>query len=198
MTAFPPRLPEQPIFYPVLNAEYAIQIARDWNTRSESRAGYVTRFEVDDNYASRFEPHIVGSRQHEELWIPAEQLDAFNGHITGKIEVVEAFFGEGFRGYMSEGAHDWTGNDAVEQFVLLEAIWGYNAGKDFPGEIAANPKPIFLHFLFWTQHDFYPEQSITAERRDEILRAISSAWDRAFGPDIVLCYSGRYRGAHRA
>ncbi len=42
MTAFPPRLPEQPIFYPVLNAPYAIKIARDWNTKSEMRAGYVT------------------------------------------------------------------------------------------------------------------------------------------------------------
>jgi hypothetical protein len=29
MTAFPPRLPEQPIFNPVLNASYAIKIARD-------------------------------------------------------------------------------------------------------------------------------------------------------------------------
>ncbi|MCX6602849.1 MAG: ADP-ribosylation/crystallin J1, partial [Acidobacteria bacterium] len=31
--AFPPRLPEQPIFYPVVNREYATQIARDWNTK---------------------------------------------------------------------------------------------------------------------------------------------------------------------
>jgi len=29
MRAFPPRLPEQPIFYPVLSEEYAIKIARD-------------------------------------------------------------------------------------------------------------------------------------------------------------------------
>lgn len=29
-TAFPPRLPEQPIFYPLLNEEYADRIARDW------------------------------------------------------------------------------------------------------------------------------------------------------------------------
>ena len=31
MRAFPPRLPEQPIFYPVLSEDYAIRIARDWN-----------------------------------------------------------------------------------------------------------------------------------------------------------------------
>lgn len=40
---FPPRLPEQPIFYPVLNEEYAVQIAHDWNVPA-SGAGFVTRF----------------------------------------------------------------------------------------------------------------------------------------------------------
>lgn len=42
-TAFPPRLPEQPIFYPVTNEEYAIQIARDWNVPA-SGSGFVTCF----------------------------------------------------------------------------------------------------------------------------------------------------------
>ena len=44
---FPPRLPEQPFFYPVLNEDYATQIARDWNTKDERSgfAGYVLRFE---------------------------------------------------------------------------------------------------------------------------------------------------------
>ena len=87
MTAFPPRLPEQPIFYPVLNAPYAIKIARDWNTKSAMRAGYVTEFEVEDAYGSRCEPRIVGSREHEELWVPAEELAEFNSHIHGKIHV---------------------------------------------------------------------------------------------------------------
>ena len=30
---FPPRLPEQPIFYPVFNEEYAKDISRKWNVR---------------------------------------------------------------------------------------------------------------------------------------------------------------------
>ena len=30
---WPPRLHWQPIFYPVLNQEYAVQIARDWNAK---------------------------------------------------------------------------------------------------------------------------------------------------------------------
>jgi hypothetical protein len=96
MSAFPPRLPEQPIFYPVLNEEYARQIARDWNTKQNSRVGVVTRLEVDDAYAAKFEPHIVGSRVHEELWVPADELAEFNGHIVGRIQVVAAYFGEGW------------------------------------------------------------------------------------------------------
>lgn len=34
--AFPPRLPHQPFFYPVLTEEYATKIARDWNTKDDS------------------------------------------------------------------------------------------------------------------------------------------------------------------
>ncbi|HLM02960.1 MAG TPA: hypothetical protein VK400_18050 [Pyrinomonadaceae bacterium] len=46
-TEFPPRLPVQPIFYPVLNEEYAAQIARDWNAKyNEDKVGYVTKFAV--------------------------------------------------------------------------------------------------------------------------------------------------------
>lgn len=97
MRAFPPRLPEQPIFYPVLNEEYARQIARDWNTKQHSLVGFVTRFEVEDAYVAKFERRVVGSRVHEELWVPAEELAEFNRHIDGRIDVVAAYFGEGWR-----------------------------------------------------------------------------------------------------
>lgn len=88
--AFPPRLPEQPIFYPVLDLEYAIEIARDWNVK-ESGAGYVTRFEVDAAFASRYPVQTAGARRHRELWVPAEELDEFNARIVGAIEVVASF-----------------------------------------------------------------------------------------------------------
>src|ERR1041385_2739994 len=81
--AFPPRLPEQPIFYPVTNEDYAIQIAREWNAKSDG-SGFVTRFEVDAEYASRFPKKSVGSIVHEELWVPAEELGEFNPKIVGK------------------------------------------------------------------------------------------------------------------
>ena len=87
---FPPRLPEQPIFYPVLNESYAAQIARDWNVKA-SGAGYVTRFEVSADYVARFEEQTVGGSLHKELWVPAEELSEFNAHIVGTIEVIEEF-----------------------------------------------------------------------------------------------------------
>jgi hypothetical protein len=89
--AFPPRLPEQPIFYPVLTREYAEQIARDWNTRTEPYVGYVTEFEIEAEYISRFEIQKVGAANHLEYWIPAEELENFNRHIQGQIRVVQEF-----------------------------------------------------------------------------------------------------------
>jgi hypothetical protein len=90
---FPPRLPEQPIFYPVLTREYAEQIARGWNTKDERSGfiGYVLEFDVDAEYLYRFEVRRVGSDKHLEYWIPAEELDEFNGHIQGNIRVISRF-----------------------------------------------------------------------------------------------------------
>jgi hypothetical protein len=88
--AFPPRLPEQPIFYPVLDEEYAIQIARDWNTRDGGK-GFVLRFHVGRDYLSPFQVQTVGARIHREYWIPAEDLPEFNRNIVGIIEVAHRF-----------------------------------------------------------------------------------------------------------
>ncbi len=92
---YPPRLPEQPIFYPVLNEKYAEEIAQKWNTKEFDCKGYVTKFEIDDNYFSSFEIHTVGRYYHQELWIPAEELDNFNRHIIGLIEVINSFSDDG-------------------------------------------------------------------------------------------------------
>lgn len=87
---FPPRLPDQPIFYPVLNEEYARQIARDWNVR-DSGAGYVTRFAVRSEFLARYPVQTVGARMHQELWIPAEDLPEMNRNIVGLIEVIAEY-----------------------------------------------------------------------------------------------------------
>ncbi len=91
---FPPCLPEQPIFYPVLNQEYAEQIARDWNARlNDDRLGFVTKFEVNAAFLERFDIQVVGGSQHEEYWIPSEDLQEFNKNIVGKIEIIKRFEG---------------------------------------------------------------------------------------------------------
>lgn len=91
--AFPPRLHWQPIFYPVLNEEYAVEIARDWNTKDEPSGfvGYVLRFEVQDAFVARYPVQVVGARRHQELWVPAEELADFNEHIVGPIVVIHEF-----------------------------------------------------------------------------------------------------------
>lgn len=88
--SFPPRLPEQPIFYPVLDEPYAHQIARDWNVR-QSGAGFVTRFAIRSEFLASYEVKTVGSRAHREYWIPAEDLPRFNEAIVGRIEVIATY-----------------------------------------------------------------------------------------------------------
>jgi hypothetical protein len=90
MKAFPPRLPEQPIFYPVTTAAYAIKIARDWNVPA-SGSGYVTRFEVAKTFLNRYEVQTAGGKAFQEYWIPAEELVAFNAAIVGEIEITASF-----------------------------------------------------------------------------------------------------------
>lgn len=94
--AFPPRLPWQPIFYPVINESYAVQIARDWNTKDaeNGNVGYVTRFSLPRDYLARYDVQRVGGDEHLELWIPADELREFNAQIVGLIEVIHAFRGE--------------------------------------------------------------------------------------------------------
>jgi hypothetical protein len=88
--AFPPRLPDQPIFYPVLNEGYAVQIARDWNVPA-SGAGFVTRFAVRTDFLARYQVQTVGVREHQELWVPAEELEELNANLVGSIEVIARF-----------------------------------------------------------------------------------------------------------
>lgn len=87
---FPPRLSEQPIFYPVLNQEYATEIARDWNA-VDNHQGYVTKFEVKADFLSNYSVKTVGASRHQEYWIPAGDLMEFNRNIVGLIEVVGEF-----------------------------------------------------------------------------------------------------------
>jgi hypothetical protein len=83
-------LPDQPIFYPVCNQDYATRVARDWNVQA-SGAGYVTRLDVEGDFLDLYDVQQVGGQTILEYWIPAEDLEEFNNHIVGLIEVVAEF-----------------------------------------------------------------------------------------------------------
>lgn len=87
---FPPRLADQPIFYPVINEAYATQITKDWNVPTYG-VGYVVKFEMQTDYLSQYPIQNVGGKQHDKLWIPSDELAVFNKHIVGKVEVISKF-----------------------------------------------------------------------------------------------------------
>lgn len=91
--SFPPRLPEQPIFYPVLHKQYAIEIASKWNVkdRNSGYKGFVTTFKIRDEYISKFDVRVAGANYHQEYWIPADELEEFNRNIIGKNRVIGEF-----------------------------------------------------------------------------------------------------------
>ena len=86
---WPPRLPEQPIFYPVTNEQYAIEV-NNWNVKSKG-IGYVTKFEVRAGFVERYSIETVGAKHHTEWWIPAEDLEELNDNIVGLIQVIGTY-----------------------------------------------------------------------------------------------------------
>jgi len=90
--SFPPRLPDQPIFYPVMNFDYAEQIAKNWNSQPRwGGVGHVLSFNVPASATARWPVQIAGGRAHEELWVPSEELDAFNEMIVGPIRHIATY-----------------------------------------------------------------------------------------------------------
>src|SRR5215216_4657987 len=178
MKAFPARLPQQPIFYPVLQLEYARQTASNWNAKNGDFAGYVTEFKVEEEYIGRFETHTVGESQYQELWISAEEIEEFNKHITGHIKVLEAHFGDAFQGFVPE-QFGLQGKDVVEQFTLLANSYLYKR-MDFYLEIRRNHKAVFLNYPFWQKYEFK-----NPGLKEKIIQAIKEAWFTSF-PKIPL------------
>lgn len=81
---WPPRLPGQPIFYPVTNQRYAQEV-NEWNHK-DFGGGYVMKFTVKKSFVDQYKIERVGAEHHTEWWIPAEDLDALNDNIIGQIE----------------------------------------------------------------------------------------------------------------
>ncbi|MFC5472325.1 hypothetical protein ACFPPD_26940 [Cohnella suwonensis] len=127
LKGFPPRLPEQPIFYPVLNKPYADQIAREWNTKDKfsGHVGFVTEFQVASPFIDKYEEQIVGSGIHNELWIPSEDLDEFNSNIEGYIKLVDVFYGNNYIGLFPEGTI-FVDKSPVDQLLIWKEILNIN------------------------------------------------------------------------
>ncbi len=108
--SFPPRLEWQPIFYPVMNEAYAIEIATKWNLDDEGSgySGFVTAFDINKEFVSKYKVENVGGLIHNELWVPAEELDEFNNHIVGEIRVTKIYFGKKYQS---------TENKELERFI---------------------------------------------------------------------------------
>ncbi len=82
-----------------MNEAYAIEIATKWNLTDEGSgyAGFVTEFDIDAIFVSKYTIENVGGPYHNELWVPAEELEAFNEHIIGKIRMTKAYFGKEYQ-----------------------------------------------------------------------------------------------------
>lgn len=182
--AFPPRLPAQPIFYPVMNGDYAAQIAREWNPTDAASgfAGFVTEFDVDADYLWRFEVKTVGATRHQELWVPAGELDAFNGHIRSRVRTTSAFYGPAYEGPVPLPLLVRSRNPR-EQLKVLYAALGYN-GMDFGMEVAANWKLVVANFGFWSA-TAPGEQGLARPDAARTLAAINTIWDQRH-PDLPL------------
>jgi hypothetical protein len=173
-SGFPPRLPDQPIFYPVMNAAYARQIARDWNApdAGSGHVGFVTAFDVDAAYLARFPVRTVGARGHQELWVPAEELEDFNAHLAGPVRFTEVWYGPGYRGPDSplgalEAQLRTLGERASASDVRLREL------------VQASPAAVLCN-LGWWESTPAAAQGMEAHVHAELLLRVRSAWVSGF------------------
>jgi hypothetical protein len=184
LRSFPPRLPEQPIFYPVLNARYAREIAEGWNAKSDTYAGYITRFNIDNNYSQKFQKQIVGGKQHEELWIPAEELAELNSNIIGHVDIIAAYFGDTFIGSPPDRGFTNKSANADEYLQMLLDTFEYNS-MDFRAAVVMNYRSVFCNYAYWKQYDIDLLNAKDKNRVHFLIPAIADAWHSNF-PGIKL------------
>jgi hypothetical protein len=170
---FPKRLEDQPIFYPVLEYSYAKTIAKDWNSKDSfsGYVGFITEFEIGDEYIQTKEIHCVGKQEMLEYWIPAEELNEFNKNIIGKIKIVEAFFGIKYKGIPPNRTLSLQQGYILNQLQFLDELYHYN-GMDFSGTVSLEYKIINLNLLYWLKTDnnfFILKQIVESLKRNHVL-----------------------------
>lgn len=156
---YPPRRKEQPIFYPVLNEEYAATIARDWNTKDSisGYVGFVTAFTIQDEYIKNYQVQCVGSQVHQEYWIPAEELPTFNSKIEGKIKIINAFYGKDYQGLVPVTIQDMKELDLQEQVNFLDKLRQENT-KKLEDTVLSEWMLINTNLSYWKENHMISEQ----------------------------------------
>ncbi len=189
-TAFPPRLTWQPIFYPVLNEEYATFIAREWNTRDFGSyfVGYVLRFEVLTAYLDAYQVQQVGSSTAREYWIPAEELPTFNRNIVGKIEVVSRY------GEIDVSDPERQPLISEPEMNELAAAWINHSHlyKHGQGQVPFDWAPDLLNALLWNGHPEEVWRAILAIHRLDQSPQIDQILSAGLIEDLLAQYGDRF------
>lgn len=173
---FPPRLNWQPIFYPVLNFEYAAQICYQWNVVDDNSgfSGFVTEFALDESYLEKFEEQVVGGDMHRELWVPSEELEEFNERIIGGIQVTAAFYGEKYVGNI-ESSDRFKTLDAKQQLVAVKTDW---ENKNLVPVLKNDSVAVQANFSYWKS---LPQSDTT----ENLFADIEKEWSALY-PDRAL------------
>lgn len=172
---YPPRLSWQPVFYPVLNFEYARQIATRWNLDDEfsGYAGFVTEFMIEDDYIGQFEVQNVGAELHNELWIPAEELANFNTHIQGHIQLTGTYYGEKYQGKIEE-SKVLKGLNVSEQITKIKELVATDYSLN--NLVKTDALAIQVNINYWQQK----------EENQNILKNIRQAWRQLYPEKVLL------------
>ena len=146
---FPDRQVWQPILYIVENYGYAEQIAVMWNLKDENSgfSGYILEFTISDDYIKDYELKQVGDKTHLEYWIPAGDTDRFNSSLTGEIKIVNAFYGEKYKGLTFDETA-LKGRLPEEQIRELSFFMATPYGK-FVEIIRKNKISIVPSLIYW-------------------------------------------------
>jgi hypothetical protein len=173
MRAFPLPLPNQAVFRACFSRGHAEKMARQWPIESGGKAGFVTRVEVEDAYLPGLLRPAVGLGEGEELALGAEDLARLNHNLAGVIQVVGAFFGEGYQGYPRNGL-GVLGKNADEQFLALAASVG-DSGFYLSSDLTPEDVSVFVNFFYWEQRD-YSSRGISHGHRDRVLEDLRRVW----------------------
>ncbi len=123
---------------------------------------------MDADSLSRFTVQTVGNSLHQELWVPAEDLDTFNRHIQGPIRFIEAWYGPEYR-----GPDTTLGPLESQGLALLKQSGG--ALPRLQALIQANAVACLFNFAWWASSPA-PAQGLDSATLLTLLDRVREAW----------------------